>query len=270
MSLRKNGEEDKEAPHRDRSCSDAHELVRHAHSSSQQKQKPQKRSGHQHHHHGSSRPRSKSVDVHRHHSTSSPFHKKKYAFHHRQQHQHGRNNSPQFLIEHTTTTPKKLQGNMWIRPAGPVPFLFPTLTNGSSNDHVSLSECQATMSNDKDGGVMISSSSPLKFGGDTTSTRPAHQIVPNGTTIFYASPTTSLSYDDDDELLHSLSNNNNNTAPHNATMLSNNCAASSFEPYSGGGSSSSSRKQGQGNMVNFGESGKPIKPRATYLEEEYV
>lgn len=262
MSLRNNGEEDKEAPHRDRSCSDAHELVRHAHSSSQQKQKqkPQKRSSHQHHH-VSSRPRSKSVDVHRHHSTSSPLHKKKYAFHHQQQ--HGRNNSPQFLIEHTTT-PKKLQGNMWIRPAGPVPFLFPTLTNGS-NDHVSLSECQATMSNNKDGGVMISSSSPLKF-GDTASSWPAHQIVPNGTTLFYASPTTSLSYDDD-ELLHSLSNN---TTPHNATMLSNNCAASSFEPYSGSSSSSSSRKQGQGNMVNFGESGKPIKPRATYLEEEYV
>ena len=164
---------------------------------------------------------------------------------------------------------------MWIRPAGPVPFLFPTLTNGGSNDHVSLSECQATMSsnNNKDGGVVISlSSSPLKF-GDTTSSWPAHQIVPNGsTTLFYASPTTtSLSYDDDDddELLHSLSNNNNTTAPHNITMLSNNCAASSFEPYSGS-SGSGSRKQGRGNMVNFGESGKPIKPRATYLEEEYV
>jgi hypothetical protein len=110
----------------------------------------------------------------------------------------------------------------------------------------------------------MKSSSPLKF--SDTSSWPAHQVVPVGTALLYASPTTSLSYDDDEMLLTSLSTN---TTPHTATLLSN-CAASSFEPYSGCSSSSSSRKQGQGNMVNFGESGKPIKPRATYLEEEYV
>jgi hypothetical protein len=150
MSLRKDGDEDDEGPLRDRSCSDAHELVRHA----QQKQKQQKRSSQ--HHNVSSRPRSKSVDVHRHHSTSSPFHKKKYAFHHHHHHQqqqhHGRNNSPQFLAEHTTTE-KKLQGNMWIRPAGPVPFLFPSLTNDSKDQ---LFECQANnMNNSKNGGYEI-------------------------------------------------------------------------------------------------------------------
>ena len=198
---------------------------------------------HQQHHHGNGRPRSKSLDVHRH-SSTDPIHKKKYAHHHmhpslsRDYQHHGRN-SPTFTMMTGETTPKKLQGKMWIRPAAassPLPILLPTLGNVAWAERSPVPRVHQAMIEDGIG-LTITSSSPTTPNDDPS---PMARQVTSSPFIF------SRDSFDDEMLLPS------------SAMFPN--SSPSFGPYH-------HRMQGHGmTRTIFGESGKPIKPRADYSE----
>lgn len=263
--------------HRDRSFSDAHDLVysmRHARHSNDDtpmitvgtdadsaidKAKvipscnkmtlcgnKKHHSSRQHHqHHGNNRPRSKSLDVHRH--STTPVHKKKYAhhpMHPRTQspgggHQHLGRNSPTVTTVADNMTPRKLQGKMWIRPAATSsPVPLSNLAHAALAAKSPVSHGHQAMIDDGVGFRIISHPPTLN-----DSPSPTARQVTDGSCCF-PSPDSSF----DDEMLLSSS----------ATYPN---SSSSFDLYQ--------RMQGHGHTTRiiFGESGKPIKPRTAYLEQ---
>ena len=195
-------------------------------------------------HHGSGRPRSKSLDVQRH-SSTDPIHKKKYAHHHThpslgRDHQHHGRDSPAFTTMTGETTPRKLQGKMWIRPAAassPLPILLPTRGGAAWAERSPVPRVHQAMIEDGIG-VAITSSSPTTPNDDPS---PMARQVTSSPFIFSRD-----SFDDEMLLLPS------------SAMFPD--SSPSFGPYH-------HRMQGHGmTRTIFGESGKPIKPRAAYSE----
>ena len=137
------------------------------------------------------------------------------------------------------TTPRKLQGKMWIRPAAassPLPLLLPTLGNVAWSDRSPVPLVHQAMIGDGMGFTISSSPATLEDSPSPTARR-----VTNGPFIFSRD-----SFDDEMQISSSA-------------MVPNSC--SSFDPHH--------RTQGHGRTTRtiFGESGKPIKPRAAYLEQ---
>jgi hypothetical protein len=190
-------------------------------------------------HHGNGRPRSKSLDVHRH--SADPIQKKKYAHHHVHQspsrdHRHHGRNSPTYTIMADETTPRRLQGKLWIRPAAtssPLTFSLPTPGNVAWAERSPVPHQYQAMIEDGMGFAIVSSPTALNGAPSPTACRSTNRpLVLRGDSF-------------DDDML-----------PTSSAMFPS--SSSSFDPY---------RRMHHTTRTIFGESGKPIKPRAAYLEQ---